>query len=374
MKTIVVLVGVRGCGKSTLIATAKSFPLVHVLQPSTTRGQRPDDDGQYHHQEKKHWNKNDFAWTIEVAEHFYGLRKSELESIKSGEIGFTVFHPGNLKVLHDYRATSPLEFITVGLDNINSYEEQIQRIQGDKLRDEGQAAFNAQRLVAQSCDVVLHGDFEVTKNALSSIFIILKSRGILDKQSITNLIRAGTLLKDALTDNIQPASYDLTVGGTVWCKGKLYKLTAHEPITIPPYSYVLVEAHEKACLPNFVVAHYDIKVSLFIQGVILSNGPQVDPGFDKILLCMLFNGSDSNIGLKLGEHFATMEFLVTTKVTEKYHEHHQGHKTLADYMPGVAVVGPGGTIVDRLSRVENTLNGLWLTLVVPGLAVIVAVI
>ena len=295
MNTVLVLAGVRGSGKSTLLKKAQSRSQVKFLQPSTTRDPWPNDEDQYHHITKDEWKRADFAWTIKVQNHLYGLRKSQLQDLRYGEIGLTVFHPGNLYVLEKHRLESDVEFITVGLDTVASYEEMRERIGNDRTRDEGEANFKTQLQIVRACDVTLSRNAETVFDAFACIVRVLLSRGVLDKHAIRCLIESGTLLKHTSLANVQPASYDLMVGNAVWSKGKEKKLDVREAFEIPPYSYVIIKAEEEAHLPKFIVAHYDLKVSLFVQGIILSNGPQVDPGFHGGLLCMLFNGSDDPV-------------------------------------------------------------------------------
>jgi deoxycytidine triphosphate deaminase len=302
------------------------------------------------------------------------LLKSELAKVAPGEIGLTVFHPGNIEVLNVYRRSSGNEIVTVGLDTVSSHGEMMSRIGCDPSRDEGEAAFEAQRAIVQGCDAVLQGDIGKVSAAVVAILGMLRSRGVLDGQTMKTLFDAGMLLTCASAINVQPASYDLRVGDILWCKGNLSKLQPNVPFSIPPYSYVVVQAREEARLPNFVAAHYDLKVSLFMQGVILSNGPQVDPGYKGGLLCMLFNGSDSNVGLKAGEHFATIEFLLTSKVTEGYKEHHQNQQTVDEFMHSTTAVSPGGTIFDKLVDLRKSWETFRNAFIVAGVALVVTVL
>jgi len=374
MNTVVVLVGVAGAGKSTLIARARQIHGVRILQPSTTRPLRKGETNEYDWRELKAWNNSDYAWTIEAKGHRYGMRKSELHTLKPGEIGLTVFHPGSLEALDRYSPGSDLEFVTVGLDTVKTHDQLKTRLGDDNSRDEGLGAFTSQRKIVCECDAVLRGDADTVSNAIGAIFRAVVARGVLDKESIGNLIQAGTLLHDTTSDNIQTASYDLRVGDTIWCKGKTQQLQLNTAFPIPPYSYVLVEAREQADLPKFILAHYDLKVSLFMHGVILSNGPQVDPGYRGGLLCMLFNGSDVNVGLRRGEHFATIEFLVTNRVTKGYKGKHQSQQTLVNFMPSTTEVGPGGTILDRLGIMEGAWERFRNVFIVAGIALVLTLI
>ncbi|MFH1940629.1 MAG: hypothetical protein ABIL68_00895 [bacterium] len=355
MYTIMVLVGVRGSGKTTVIENIRNSCGIIVLQPSTTRTPRPDEKNEYDFRDAGSWDRNDFAWTIKVNSESYGMRKSELRSIPTGDVGVTVFHPGNLQVLEDYRRQAEMEFVTVGLDTVESLEEQVRRTGDDPSRNEGVLAFNAQRSVVRKCDVVLSGASDVVQEAVKQIAILLAKRGVLHGDAIRALVRAGTLVKGAEPQNVQPASYDLRLGDTVWCKGKWITLGDRSPVaTIPPYSYIIAQALEEAELPKFISAHYDVKLSLFFQGITLSNGPQVDPGYSGGLFCLLFNSSDRNVGIRRGDHFATIEFLTTSKVTEGYQGEHQLKSKPIDFMEATTAVSPGGTLLDRFEKIKKS--------------------
>jgi deoxycytidine triphosphate deaminase/guanylate kinase len=374
MNTIIVLVGVGGAGKSTLLAHANKLQGVKVLQPSTTRQKRVGENDEYHFMQKDAWKNAEHAWTIDARNNYYGLRHSEIKNLHPGEIGLTVFHPGSLDTLENVRKVSDYEFVTVGIDTVDTHAELKQRTNNQPERDEGELAFKSQLEIVRKCDCVIRGDIKTVTDALVSTILALKSKGVLDKKSITNFLKAGTLLGDANPNNVQPASYDLCVGNIVWCRGKKSDLQPNDVVRIPPYSYIIVQAHEKARLPNFIIAHYDLKVSLFAQGVILSNGPQVDPGYDGVLLCMLFNGSDIEVGLKCGDHFATIEFLVTSKVTEGYNDHHQHQKTLGDFIDSHAHVSPGGTILQQFDSLKNSWDNFKTAFFLPTIGIVLATI
>jgi deoxycytidine triphosphate deaminase len=357
MRTLVVIVGVRGAGKSCLLRTARNMKGVRILQPSTTDGSRSDEDDDYHFLPKDRWNDADYAWRFSVNGEWYGMRKAQIEETHDDEIGITQSHPDSIGELRRYAASIDTEVVTVGLDTIAPPDQQRSRTTYSGMSSEDAQAFLRQREVVRDCDIVLSGDQRAVERAFMSCVKLVKNRGVLIKADIEAFIAAGTLLTDADPKNIQPASYDLCLGSTVWCKGKTLTLGENDAVTIPPYSYVIVQAHEEAHLPKFVVAHYDLRVSLFIQGVLLSNGPQVDPGYRGALLCMLFNGSDSNVGIRRGEHFATIEFLATSRTTEGYEAQYQAKEKLTEFMQSSVAVGPGGTILDKFARLEGRWEG-----------------
>lgn len=351
MKQLLVLVGVQGAGKSSAL---RRFERGTVLKPSTTRQPRSATDDEYHFEQQ--WNDPDFAWRISRGQLLYGMRWSELRSVN--RIGITVFDPASIGTLYASSVSNEFELVTVGLDTISSLGEQHARVGNDASRTMQQADFDAQRDVVGKCDVVLRGAEIEIASAINELAAILGGRGgVLSKESIIRLISAGTLLDDADTTRIEPASYDLRISDKYWCQGKYHELTDRDPVLkIPPYSFAVVQAREMARLPRFVVATFDIRVSLFMSGVILSNGPQVDPGYSGGLFCMLHNASGTAVGINRGEHFATIQFQTTAATGVGYSAHYQNKKGFTDFLDGSSAGKPGGQIFEHVNAIGEKLG------------------
>lgn len=364
MRTLIALVGVRGAGKSTLQASLHGIWNVVVLIPSTTRQRRALGDSEYDFVQD--WQPSDMAWEIEVGGAKYGMQRSQLEAAwAKGCIAVTVFDPSGHETLTKFRGEGSFEVITVGLDTVDSIEVQHDRVERDPRRALSEEAFKSQREIVQSSDIVLSGGADRIFTAFEAILRFVGGRGgILDGDSIRALIDARALIEDATSDSVQTASYDLRLGDHVWCQGRFIHLTDFSPaLTIPPYSYAIVSAHERAKLPKILAGRFDLKVSLFFQGVILSNGPQVNPGYNGSLFCMLYNSSDQNVGLMRGHHFATIEFITTCTSTRGYHSKYQAKSEFRDFMPGHAAVGHGGKILERVEELKREWDGWKLGLI-----------
>lgn len=351
MKQLLVLVGVQGSGKTTAL---NKMTLGEVLKPSTSRAKRFPAEDEYHFENA--WDVTKMAWSIKRGTTDYGMSNAELNRIVS--VGLTVFDPANLDVLARSSVQTAFEVITVGLDTIATVAEQNARVQNDVNRSMTGADFDTQQAVVRSCDVVLKGDAQTVAAALHELIAILSGRGgVLTEDTISRLIAAGTLLTDTVATNIEPASYDLRLADTYWCQGDYHTLDAQKPVaTIPPYSFVFVQALETAVLPSFIVASFDIRVSTFFQGVVLSNGPQVDPGYRGGLFCMLYNASDTAIGINRQDHFATVQFQTTATNSAGYKAHHQNKKGFTDFIDGTAAKRPGGQILERVQVVADSVD------------------
>jgi predicted ATPase len=129
MKTLFVLVGIQGAGKSTVLEALvnKGFT---ILKPSTTR---PPDTQVIMNitLTDQTWGNEPYAWEIQRPNAKYGMRISELESSDSC---ITVFDPKQLSVLHQAAEHIKHEIITIGLNTIAFIGEQNQRVTRDTSR------------------------------------------------------------------------------------------------------------------------------------------------------------------------------------------------------------------------------------------------
>lgn len=354
MRRIIFLVGLQGSGKTTLLDLLKIYSDQTVLlKPSTTRPKRNAGEDEYHFEDE--WDEENFAWTIVRGEHKYGMRKAEIEAIKDGLTGVTVFAPEAIDHLNAFRERASFEVVTVGVDTIESTKAQFDRVNGDSLRMANEESFHQQLNVVRDCDIVLSGAPKQLLDAFNKTVELLSGRGgVLTKSSINALINAGALLRESNAQNIESASYDLRISDTYWCQGKYRKLREDtDQVVIPPYSFILAQAKEEACLPRFVSGSFDLSVSMFFDGVVLSNGPQVDPGYRGSLFCMLYNSSDVEVALNRGQKFATIQFFTTVEVAEGYSGQYQNKKTFQDFLNRRASRSAGGKIFERIAKVKE---------------------
>lgn len=355
MKTLFVLVGIQGAGKSTVLKALENEGFT-VLKPSTTRAQRDPNDTEYHFVRDQDWGNEAYAWEIQRANAKYGMRIKELENYDSC---ITVFDPQHLSELHQAASTIKHEIITIGLNTITTMSEQNQRVTSNSNRMiTNQSDFEAQLQAVCSSDIVISGDPHTLFNAIKSVINIISSRGgVLNKEIISNFIEAKTLLLKAKPNKVQTASYDLHLADTYWCQGEFQTLDNYNnhKLIIPPYSYVLVQAQEEANFPRFISGSFDLKVSMFFNGLILSNGPQVDPGYKGALFCMLYNANDEPFTLKRGASFATIQFFITSTISEGYKGKYQNKVDFIDFINQKGLEPKGGKILERLDNLNNNL-------------------
>jgi deoxycytidine triphosphate deaminase len=178
--------------------------------------------------------------------------------------------------------------------------------------------------------------------------------GVLPARLIGLMLDCGMLLEGGRAGNISGASYDLSLGDEYFYGGRIRRLTDSDPIrSIEPYDYAIVTSQEVSNLPRDVCGRFDLSVGLFCQGIILSNGPQVDPGFRGRLFCLLFNTSSSPVLLKRGQHYATLEFHKLVEPTYVYRGKNQGQLDMIHYLPSNATRGAINELKKELEQVRE---------------------
>lgn len=198
--------------------------------------------------------------------------------------------------------------------------------------------------------------------------------GALSQKLISSMIDCGMLLRDADPEMINGASYDLRLGDEYYYDGKIQKLSDGKPfLTIEPYDYAIVSCRETAWIPRDVIAKFGLTVGLFCQGIILSNGPQIDPGFRGTLFCLLFNTSNRAVHLKRGKHYATIEFNKLIGYAEPYEGKYQGKERIIEYIPENALHGAINELkkeVEHLKTESRIMQNIYLGVVALMFAII----
>lgn len=218
---------------------------------------------------------------------------------------------------------------------------------------------------------------ECVRNAVELIKRLLELRGkssFLSNYDISLMTKCGMLVENYNENNIKGASYDLSLGDDYYYGGKIITLDNKNPIlTIEPYDYAIVSCREIINLPRDVVAHFGLTVGLFCQGLILSNGQQVDPGFRGTLFCLLFNTSNRSITIKKGEKYSTIDFYKMDRLVEKYKGKYQEKREIVDIIPDNSLKGAINELkldVEELKSESRNLQNLYISVI----AIIVAAI
>lgn len=348
----IVLTGTSGAGKTSvarkLMEIGEGFALVQAL---TTRKKREDDNtGEYVYVSEEEFAKSNKQGDLLVKSKYrgdnYGIAiKTLQELIKGGRVPVLVVTPESV---HEFvetwlnKTSERPPFLTIFLDAPDN-------VLDDRLKDRGEQNANSiteQRLndrqYEKSCIyTVINTDLAKTTELISSLWEFRNNEGILPKKLIELMIECGVLLENAQLENISGASYDLTLADDHYYGGKQVVLTEQDPfIKIEPFEFAFVRSKEICNFPRDVAGRFDIAVSLFFEGLIMSNGPQIDPGFQGGLWCLLFNTSNDIVQLKRGRHYATIEFSKLAHPTHPYEGQYQYKEKISDYLSRSASRSP----------------------------------
>lgn len=216
------------------------------------------------------------------------------------------------------------------------------------------------------------------KKIIILLYELLDKSGILSDDVLRLMTKFGMIFEDYDENNIQGCSYDIRLGSQYYKEKKVKELTKMSNIlTVDPYDYVIVLSHEHICLPKNITMTFDLKVQLFCQGIILSNGPCVDPGFRGKLLCLLFNISNQSVNIKWKNHYITAVVSKTIRSCTPYEGKYQDKQDVSDYLPTMSLVGAIKHLQDEVVRLKNetkNMQALFFALLSFFLAVVTLII
>ncbi len=131
---------------------------------------------------------------------------------------------------------------------------------------------------------------------------------LLSAKDIRDRLRIGSLVIEPFrVQSLQPASYDLTIKGSV---------------SIPSKAMRLAASLERVEMPLDVAGILRTRSSYARKGILLGGGI-VDPGFRGNLTLCLTNMSDEKIRLNHGERIVQMLFLLVRSPAETYEGKYQ---------------------------------------------------
>ncbi len=224
---------------------------------------------------------------------------------------------------------------------------------------------------------------EETTALISDFWAFRATGGMLSKRLISSYISHRLLIWPGNTSSagkISPSSYDLSLGDDYYYGGNIYTLCEKQPfLQIDPYDYAIVSSAETVNMPKDISGRFDVSVSLFCQGIILSNGTQIDPGFCGKLFCLLFNTSNKPIYLKRGDHFVTLEFCKLLEATEPYQGKYNYKTSIVPYIPANALHGAINELkqdLDAIKKENSMLQNIFLgilTLIITLIALFVTI-
>ena len=367
----IIITGTSGSGKSTIARElCKKFNSFQRVQAVTTRNKREDDANIYVYLNKEEFEKlekeNKLMVKSKYKEESYGITFEAFKKvILDNRIPVMVLTPESANRLDlGIKTKMNDKFLIIYLDADDEIldrrlKDRKSEINGDnKKQREIDRRYKDKMWNRQECPFYyIKNDNISIPDIAELIYYLYKYRnrgGLIPKKLIVLMRKCGLLLEDATPDNIEGASYDLRVGDEYFHDGQIKQLTDQNPfIIMKPGDYVLVSSKEIANLPKNVAGRFGISVSLFCKGAILSNGPQIDPGFRGRLNCLIFNTSNKEIQLKHGEHFATIEFITVVEHTMPYTGKYQGKLRMKDYIPEVVKASAINKLIQDVERLKR---------------------
>lgn len=385
----IILTGTSCAGKTTIAnklaevySSTRKFEIVNAV---TTRNRRPDDSGyQYISDEdfSKMLESDSLLLHSEYRGKKYGIIKKDYSDIlEKGNIPILIITPA---AASDCIKKDSSKYMSVFLDADNEIllerQENRKKTEARRILNEDEILqIKAQQDIDRNYSKCVHyflknNEISITAGLIAFLWEHQYDGGGLAYRQIRDMISCGMLLKNADTTMINGASYDLRLGDEYYYNGKICTLSEKTPfLTIEPYDYAIVSCKETACIPRDIIAKFGLTVGLFCQGIILSNGPQIDPGFQGTLFCLLFNTSNQAVHLKRGQHYATIEFNKLMGYANPYEGKYQGRDSIIDYIPANALHGAINELkhdVEKLRSENHTMQNIYLGVVALMFAII----
>lgn len=130
-----------------------------------------------------------------------------------------------------------------------------------------------------------------------------------------NEIRAALERREIVLDpvdygSIEPASYDARVGKWAFASSLKEKLNLGEKgvLIVEPGEFAVVETMERVGLDNQTAAQLGLRSEYARRGLLMLSGPQVDPGFNGILVVRVINLAPKPMALPYQAPFLTLQF------------------------------------------------------------------
>jgi deoxycytidine triphosphate deaminase len=164
-----------------------------------------------------------------------------------------------------------------------------------------------------------------------------KTQGVLLSHDIKYYALSHGLISPFKEENLKPSGIRLSLGREYAIGGELKELI-DEPgknlLTIPPFQVAIISTAESINLPRFLIARWNLRVSLVYKGLLWTGALQVDAGWCGPLYCPIYNLSNEPVDIKLDEPIVLMDFVKTSdflKSESIEYKRPPSRKTLKDY-------------------------------------------
>lgn len=362
----IIITGTSCAGKSTIAKRLCDFVTNSGVSfeqvTSVTTRERRADDSNYEYTSDEDFDKllsdNKLLVDSTYRNKKYGIKQEEYNRVlRKEKVPILVITPASATEL---LSKGKEKYMCIFLDAqdetlVDRWVERLGTDPNNKAKKEFLKQHKVDREYQDKAHYILNNtDVSASVSLIALLWEYQNQGGALSQKLISSMIDCGMLLRDADPEMINGASYDLHLGDEYYYDGKIQKLSDENPfLTIEPYDYAIVSCRETAWIPRDVIAKFGLTVGLFCQGIILSNGPQIDPGFRGTLFCLLFNTSNRAVHLKRGKHYATIEFNKLIGYAEPYEGKYQGKERIIEYIPENALHGAINELKKEVEHLKN---------------------
>lgn len=137
---------------------------------------------------------------------------------------------------------------------------------------------------------------------------------------IKEALQRGDMAIDPFTaDFVQPASYDLRVGAQAFVSDAtaVTDVAQRGLVIIEPGEFAVLTTLERVRCGPQVAGQLGLTSTYARQGLVLLSGPQIDPGFDGILVVRVTNLAPQRVTLPYEDSFLTAQFFWLSSPVEK---------------------------------------------------------
>jgi dCTP deaminase len=183
---------------------------------------------------------------------------------------------------------------------------------------------------------------------------------VLTDGEILRLVGDHRLIEPFEKGSLQLASYDMRLGPQCSTEGLHRTLKEDDPsYRLEPGQFILLTSLERLRLPKDVVARAGLISRWAQRGLISLFSPQIDPGFEGLIVVPLFNAGNGPVTLNLGETIFTVEFVRTTGVASKAWVEANNPLERIPSIVEVQMARPDFTeLTDRVKSVEAAVDAL----------------
>ena len=196
--------------------------------------------------------------------------------------------------------------------------------------------------------------------------MLMSDKGILKARASKELV-----IRNFSRRCLQPASYDMRVGGEAFSSHGKESIPVKVKgfLEIKPGDFILIRTYESVKLPPNIAGHLGLRSFHARKGLALLAGPQIDPGFEGVLVVGLHNLDANELKLSYKEPFCTVEFYrLSEPVQQTYMGDYQGQNKIAesDCMAIEERIPAWAPIDDRLRTLEEEVKRLTEMLLTPS--------